>query len=583
MSINTDETTWQTFKRLWQFIRLYKSGIIVAVIALVINALSDTYMISLLKPLLDEGFGNAESDFLRTLPLIVFAMMFIRGVSGFVSTYCLSWVSGNVVMQIRRMVFNHFMHMPVSYFDKEKTGNLLSRITYDSEQVSAATSQALVSIVREGASIIGLLVLMFYNSWQLSLVLFAVAPVVAWGIGIVSKRFRKISKNMQTMMGHVTASAEQMLKGHKVVLSYGGQDIEGKRFEKVSNQMRQQSMKLVTAQAAANPIIQMIASIAIVVVLYLASIDSIKEQLTPGTFTVVFSAMFGLMRPLKALTNVTSQFQRGMAASQTLFALVDLEPEKNEGKFTVERANGDVAVKEVSFTYEGAEKPALENVSFDIPKGKTVALVGRSGSGKSTIANLFNRFYDVSGGSITLDGHDIRDYELKNLREQFALVSQNVHLFNDTIANNIAYATEDQYTREDIESAAKLAHVTEFVSKMEDGLDTMIGENGASLSGGQRQRVAIARALLRDAPVLVLDEATSALDTESERAIQSALDELQKDKTVLVIAHRLSTIENADEILVVDEGSIVERGNHAELIAKKDGAYAQLHRIQFGA
>ena len=583
MSINTDETTWQTFKRLWQFIRLYKSGIIVAVIALVINALSDTYMISLLKPLLDEGFGNAESDFLRTLPLIVFAMMFIRGVSGFVSTYCLSWVSGNVVMQIRRMVFNHFMHMPVSYFDKEKTGNLLSRITYDSEQVSAATSQALVSIVREGASIIGLLVLMFYNSWQLSLVLFAVAPVVAWGIGIVSKRFRKISKNMQTMMGHVTASAEQMLKGHKVVLSYGGQNIEGKRFEKVSNQMRQQSMKLVTAQAAANPIIQMIASIAIVVVLYLASIDSIKDQLTPGTFTVVFSAMFGLMRPLKALTNVTSQFQRGMAASQTLFALVDLEPEKNEGKFTVERAKGDVAVKEVCFTYEGAEKPALENVSFEIPCGKTVALVGRSGSGKSTIANMFNRFYDVSGGSITLDGHDIRDYELKNLREQFALVSQNVHLFNDTIANNIAYATEEQYTREDIERAAKLAHVTEFVSKMEDGLDTMIGENGASLSGGQRQRVAIARALLRDAPVLVLDEATSALDTESERAIQSALDELQKDKTVLVIAHRLSTIENADEILVVDEGSIVERGNHAELIAKKDGAYAQLHRIQFGA
>ncbi|AMF98852.1 lipid A ABC transporter ATP-binding protein/permease MsbA [Vibrio harveyi] len=582
MSINTDETTWQTFKRLWQFIRLYKSGLIVAVVALVVNAISDTYMISLLKPLLDEGFGSAESDFLRTLPLIVFAMMFIRGVSGFVSTYCLSWVSGNVVMQIRRMVFNHFMHMPVSYFDKEKTGNLLSRITYDSEQVSAATSSALVSIVREGASIIGLLVLMFYNSWQLSLVLFAVAPVVAFGISVVSKRFRKISRNMQTMMGNVTASAEQMLKGHKVVLSYGGQDIEGKRFEKVSNQMRQQSMKLVTAQAAANPIIQMIASIAIVVVLYLASIDSIKDQLTPGTFTVVFSAMFGLMRPLKALTNVTSQFQRGMAASQTLFALVDLDTEKNEGKFTVERAKGDVAVKDVSFTYEGSEKPALENVSFDIPRGKTVALVGRSGSGKSTIANLFNRFYDVSGGAISLDGHDIRDYELKNLREQFALVSQNVHLFNDTIANNIAYATEGKYSREDIERAASLAHAMEFISKMDGGLDAMIGENGASLSGGQRQRVAIARALLRDAPVLILDEATSALDTESERAIQSALDELQKDKTVLVIAHRLSTIENADEILVVDEGTIVERGSHADLIAK-DGAYAQLHRIQFGA
>ncbi|EGQ8192222.1 lipid A ABC transporter ATP-binding protein/permease MsbA [Vibrio parahaemolyticus] len=581
MSINTDETTWQTFKRLWQFIRLYKAGLIVAVIALVINAISDTYMISLLKPLLDEGFGNADSDFLRTLPLIIFVMMFIRGTSGFISTYCLSWVSGNVVMLVRRMVFNHFMHMPVSYFDKEKTGNLLSRITYDSEQVSAATSQALVSIVREGASIIGLLVLMFYNSWQLSLVLFAVAPVVAWGIGVVSKRFRKISKNMQTMMGNVTASAEQMLKGHKVVLSYGGQDIERQRFDKVSNQMRQQSMKLVTAQAAANPIIQMIASFAIVAVLYLASIDSIKEQLTPGTFTVVFSAMFGLMRPLKALTNVTSQFQRGMAASQTLFALIDLEPEKNEGKYTVERAKGDVSVKDVSFTYVGSEKPALEHVSFDIPRGKTVALVGRSGSGKSTIANLFNRFYDVDSGSITLDGRDIRDYELKNLREQFALVSQNVHLFNDTIANNIAYATEDKYQRSDIEHAAKLAHAMEFINKMENGLDTMIGENGASLSGGQRQRVAIARALLRDAPVLILDEATSALDTESERAIQAALDELQKDKTVLVIAHRLSTIEKADEILVVDDGAIIERGNHADLIAK-NGAYAQLHRIQFG-
>ncbi|AUL96220.1 lipid A ABC transporter ATP-binding protein/permease MsbA [Vibrio vulnificus] len=581
MSINTDESTWRTFKRLWTFIRLYKSGLAVAVVALIINAVSDTYMISLLKPLLDEGFGSAESDFLRTLPLIIFAMMFIRGISSFVSAYCLSWVSGNVVMQVRRMVFNHYMQMPVSYFDKEKSGSLLSRITYDSEQVSAATSQALVSIVREGASIIGLLVLMFYNSWQLSLVLILVAPVVAMGIGIVSKRFRKISKSMQTVMGVVTSSAEQMLKGHKVVLSYGGQDIERERFDKVSNQMRQQTMKLVTAQAAANPIIQMIASVAIVVVLYLASIDSIKDQLTPGTFTVVFSAMFGLMRPLKALTSVTSQFQRGMAAAQTLFALVDLEPEKNTGTHSVERAQGDVSVKDISFTYLGTERPALSHVSFDIPRGKTVALVGRSGSGKSTIANLFTRFYDVDSGEIQLDGVDVRDYELKNLRTQFALVSQNVHLFNDTIANNIAYAAGDKYSREDIERAAELAHAMEFISKMENGLDTMVGENGASLSGGQRQRVAIARALLRDAPVLILDEATSALDTESERAIQSALDELQKNKTVLVIAHRLSTIEKADQILVIDDGAVVERGSHAELI-EKDGAYAQLHRIQFG-
>ena len=581
MSPNQDETTWQTFKRLWTYIRLYKAGLSVAVVALIINAAADTYMVSLLKPLLDEGFGDAESNFLRVLPFIVFGMMLIRGASGFVSSYCLSWVSGNVVMLMRRRIFSQFMHMPVSYFDKESTGGLLSRITYDSEQVAGATSRALVSIVREGASIIGFLVLMFWYSWQLSLVLFIVAPIVAWGISVVSKRFRKISKNMQDTMGHVTASAEQMLKGHKVVLSYGGQDVERERFDVVSNQMRQQSMKLVAAQAIANPVIQIIASIALVVVLFLASVDSIKEQLTPGTFTVVFSAMFALMRPLKALTNVTSEFQRGMAASQTLFELMDLETEQDKGTYEIDKAHGELAVKEVTFTYDGKDAPALRKVSFDVPQGKTVALVGRSGSGKSTIANLFTRFYDVDAGCIELDGHDVRDYKLTNLRTHFALVSQNVHLFNDTIANNIAYAATQDYSREQIEQAARLAYAMDFIENMEHGLDTVIGENGASLSGGQRQRIAIARALLRDAPVLILDEATSALDTESEKAIQSALDELQKNKTVLVIAHRLSTIESADEILVVDEGEIIERGNHTSLL-EKDGAYAQLHRIQFG-
>lgn len=576
-----DVSTWQTFKRLWQIIRHYRSGLAVAVVALIVNAVSDTYMISLLKPLLDEGFGDVESSFLKQLPFIIFAMMFIRGLSGFISTYCLSWVSGNVVMIMRRRIFSHFMQMPVAFFDRESTGALLSRITYDSEQVSAATSRALVSIVREGASIIGLLVLMFWNSWQLSLVLFAVAPVVAFAIRVVSKRFRKISTSMQTTMGSVTSSAEQMLKGHKVVLSYGGQDLESKRFDSVSNQMRQQTMKLVSAQAAANPIIQMIASVAIFVVLYLASVDSIREQLTPGTFTVVFSAMFGLMRPLKALTDVTSQFQRGMAASATLFDLMDMAPEQDSGSLVKEKVDGDIKVQDVTFTYQGKEKPALKQVSFDIPVGKTVALVGRSGSGKSTIANLFTRFYDVDSGTICLDGHDIKEYQLKNLRSHFALVSQNVHLFNDTIANNIAYAAEADYSREEIENAARLAHAMDFIERMPDGLDTMIGENGASLSGGQRQRIAIARALLRDAPVLILDEATSALDTESERAIQAALDELQKDKTVLVIAHRLSTIEKADQILVIDEGEVIERGSHSELL-EAQGAYAQLHRIQFG-
>ncbi|ELV7515929.1 lipid A ABC transporter ATP-binding protein/permease MsbA [Photobacterium damselae] len=580
----TEKSTVDTYKRLWPYISVYKLGLTVAVVALIINALGDTLMLSMIKPLLDESFGGfdkLDTDFLTMMPIYLIGLMIVRGLSGFVSTYCLSWVSGNVVMNLRRRLFNHFMKMPVSFFDQEASGALLSRITYDSEQVASATSSALVSMVREGASIIGLMALMFWNSWQLSAILLVIAPVVAISIRIVSKRFRNISRNMQDAMGSVTSSAEQMLKGHKVVLSYGGQEVEKQRFDQVSNLMRRQTMKLVSAQAIANPVIQLIASLALVVVLVLANSESLRAELTPGTFAVVFGAMFGLMRPLKALTNVTSQFQRGMAACHTLFELMDLETEKDNGTHQVDTVRGDVSVNNVTFTYPTKDTPALRNVSFDLPAGKTIALVGRSGSGKSTIANLMTRFYDIDSGEIQLDGINICDYELFNLREHVAVVSQNVHLFNDTIANNIAYASGDKYSREDIERAATLAHAMDFVKDMDNGLDTVIGENGVSLSGGQRQRIAIARALLRNAPILILDEATSALDTESERAIQAALDELQKDRTALVIAHRLSTIEKADQILVVDEGEIIERGTHDELIAL-DGAYAQLHRIQFG-
>ncbi|MEC6795645.1 lipid A ABC transporter ATP-binding protein/permease MsbA [Photobacterium sp. S4TG1] len=580
----TEKSTKDTYKRLWPYIKIYKAGIIVAVIALIINAAGDTLMLSMIKPLLDKSFGgfdSMDSGFLAMMPIYLVGLMIMRGASGFVSTYCLSWVSGNVVMNLRRQLFQHFMKMPVAFFDKEASGALLSRITYDSEQVASATSSALVSIVREGASIIGLMVLMFWNSWQLSAILIVIAPVVAISISVVSKRFRKISRSMQDAMGSVTSSAEQMLKGHKVVLSYGGQGVEKQRFDEVSNLMRRQTMKLVSAQAIANPIIQLIASSALVVVLILANTPSLRDSLTPGTFAVVFGAMFGLMRPLKSLTSVTSQFQRGMAACHTLFDLMDLETEKDNGKHEVERVKGDVSVKDVTFTYPTKDTPALRNVSFELPAGKTVALVGRSGSGKSTIANLLTRFYDIDSGDLHLDNVDIQDYTLSNLRSQVAVVSQNVHLFNDTIANNIAYASGDMFTRADIERVAELAYAMDFIKDMEHGLDTVIGENGVSLSGGQRQRLAIARALLRNAPVLVLDEATSALDTESERAIQRALDELQKDRTVLVIAHRLSTIENADQILVVDDGEIIERGTHGELISH-NGAYAQLHRIQFG-
>ncbi|MGJ7384582.1 lipid A ABC transporter ATP-binding protein/permease MsbA, partial [Morganella morganii] len=539
------------------------------------------FMLSLLKPLLDEGFGTADNDFLRIMPLIILGLMLLRGISSFVSGYCLSWVSGKVVMTMRRNLFRHMMGMPVSFFDQQSTGTLLSRITYDSEQVASSSSGALVTVVREGAYIIALFGLMFYNSWQLSLILIVIAPIVAFVIRKVSVRFREISKNMQSGMGQVSASAEQMLKGHKEVLIFGGQKVENDRFDKVSNHMRRQGMKLVTASSIADPIIQIIASFALAFVLFAASFPEIKEALSAGSITVVFSSMIALMRPLKSLTNVNAQFQRGMAACQTLFVLLDMEQEKDTGTKVLKDAKGDVAFENVTFRYQGKENPALKNVSFTIPSGKTVALVGRSGSGKSTIANLITRFYEIESGHITIDGNDIRDYTLASLRSQVALVSQNVHLFNDTVANNIAYATEGKYTREQIEKAAEMAYAMDFINKMEKGLDTEIGENGVLLSGGQRQRIAIARALLRDAPILILDEATSALDTESERAIQAALDELQKNRTCLVIAHRLSTIEKADEILVVQDGEVQERGTHDELV-KQPGIYAQLYNMQFG-
>ncbi|MGP1952837.1 MAG: lipid A ABC transporter ATP-binding protein/permease MsbA [Arsenophonus sp. ET-KM2-MAG3] len=581
MMNDKDLSTWQTFRRLWPMILPFKLGLSVAAVALIINATADAFMISLLKPLLDEGFGKTENSTLKCLPIAILGLMLIRGISSFISNYCIAWVSGKVVMNMRRRLFSHMMGMPVAFFDKQSTGTLLSRITYDSEQVASSSSSALITIVRESAYIIGLFGLMFYYSWQLSLILIVIAPIVALTIRSVSKHFRSISKSMQTGMGQVTASAEQMLKGHKEVLIFGGQKVETERFSKVSNHMRRQTMKMVTASSISDPIIQLIASLALAFTLYIASFPEVMQTLTVGTIGVVFSSMFALMRPLKSLTNVNAQFQRGMAACQTLFTILDMEKEKDEGKLTLKKAKGKIEFKDVTFKYPTKEHPALHNICFKIPAGKSIALVGRSGSGKSTIANLITRFYEINKGQILLDDRDLREYTLTSLRSQIALVSQHVYLFNDTIANNIAYATTDgRFRRKATEKAAKMAYAMDFIQKLDNGLDTIIGENGVMLSGGQRQRIAIARALLYNSSILILDEATSALDTESERAIQAALDELQKNRTSIIIAHRLSTIENADEILFIQDGKIIERGDHQTLL-KFDGAYAQLYSMQF--
>lgn len=577
-----DVSIVKTFQRLWPLIASFKLGLIIAAIALILNAITDTSMITLLKPLIDHGFGQNSNQVLSYMALLILMLVLFRGITSYISTYCLAWVSGKVVMILRQRLFSHFMGIPVSYFDQQSTGTLLSRITYDSEQVAESSARSLITIVREGAYIITLFGVMISNSWQLSVILLVITPIVAAMIKSISKRFRYISKNMQNTMGHMTASAEQMLKGHKEVLIFGGQEIETERFGNISNKMRQQGMKMVTASAIAEPVIQLIASFALSFVLFASSFPEIKASLTPGAFTVVFSAMFALMKPLKLLTNVNVQFQRGMAACQTLFSILDMPLEQDNGKIELQRAKGDIEFRHVTFSYPTKkDEPVLKDISFTIPAGKTVALVGRSGSGKSTIANLVPRFYDIQSGEILLDDCNLTDYTLKSLRKQIGLVSQNVYLFNDTIANNITYASDISHSREEIIRVAKMAHVMDFVEKLDNGLDTVIGENGVLLSGGQRQRIAIARALLRNNPILILDEATSALDTESERVIQQALDTLQQNRTSLVIAHRLSTIEKADEIIVIDNGVIVERGNHNTLLALKNGSYAQLYQIQF--
>ncbi|NQZ86252.1 MAG: lipid A export permease/ATP-binding protein MsbA [Colwellia sp.] len=574
-----EATTWQNFKRLIGYAKPYKSGFIVAILGMLGYAGIDTLFFSQLQPLIDDGLTDANPNFMKWAPLFVIVCFIIRGICHFFGNYCLAWVGNNVVTDLRQNLFEHIMALPVTFHDKESTGTLISKLTFDTEQVLNATSKALLTLVQQGAMVIGFLAVMFYNSWQLSAIFLLITPIIAVIVTVVSKRFRQVSKKIQNAMGEVTSAAEQTFNAHKVVLTFSGQQREFERFAKINKHNRQQRMKMVATKSFSVPLIQIIASFALAFVLYVANLESMRANLTPGVFITVITCMTMLLRPLKLLTTVNSDFQNGMAACVSIFAVLDQEKEKDTGQETLDRAKGTLAFEQVDFSYKNDETLALTQLSFTANAGETVALVGRSGSGKSTASAMLLRFYDATAGKVLIDGKDITSYKLKDLRTQFAYVSQQVVLFNDSIANNIAYG-KPSASRDEIIAAAKSAHVIEFAENMPEGLDTNIGDNGALLSGGQRQRVAIARALLCDAPFLILDEATSALDTESERHIQDALQVLQRNRTCIVIAHRLSTIENADKIIVMEHGEILEQGDHQSLLSK-DGAYAKLHNFQF--
>ncbi len=568
------------YLRLLAYVRPHWQKLALGLFAMLFVAATETAQAWILKPLLDSMLSLKDTSSMLKVPLLLIIIFIVRGMATYVSAYCVSWVGNRLVNDLRSEMFRKLLSLPTRFYDGNAGGNLISKLTFDVTQVSAAASNAVNVTVKDSLTVIGLLGLLFWLNWQLTLISLTIIPLLAFIVTRFAARLRRNSREAQISMGDLNHVLGETVDGQRVVKIFGGQKYEAQRFDDVARRTFRFNVKQDAATAATTALVHIAAACSVALVIYLAARQSAASLFTVGDFAAFVAALMGLLAPLKRMTEVSSIIQRGLAAAESVFGLIDEKSEPDHGTIALGRAEGRIAIEQVSFAYAEDGRAALSDVSLNIAPGETVALVGASGSGKTTLANLIPRFYQTTSGNIAIDGNPLQDLTLASLRANIALVSQDVVLFNDTLAANIAYGALANTSEADVIKAAEAAHAMEFIRALPDGLQTMIGEKGLRLSGGQRQRLAIARALLKNAPILILDEATSALDSESERHVQAALETLMQGRTTLVIAHRLSTIENADRIVVMQDGRIVEMGTHHALLAR-DGVYAKLYRIQY--
>jgi len=573
------------YLRLLTYTFNHKLVFFISIVSMAIFAVTDTAFAALIKPLLDGSFVEKDPRTIQMFPFLLVGLFLLRSIAGFISTYGIAWVGRNVVKKIRKEMFDKLVHTPTKTYDFSSSGELLSKVTYDTEQVAEAATKAITVIVRDGLTVIGLLGLMFYQSFILSSGLFIIGPVIAIFIKVMSVRFRDTSRHIQNSMGYITNVVEELIAGHRVVKIFGGENSEKKSFEAVNDNNKARHLKLALIQGISIPLVQFVVALFLAGIIYIVTSEAYISSISVGTFMSFITAMILIFAPIKRLAEINVTLQKGLAASESIFNLLDSESESdtnesNAKEIHLNKKFNNIYFNHINFSYYDDNNFVLRDINFSVKKGTTCAIVGKSGSGKSTLMNLLPRFYDIKNGSITIDDTDINMTTLKELRGLIAYVGQDLTLFNDTIKNNIAYGLLENKSFDEIEEAAKSANAYDFINAYESKFETLVGDNGILLSGGQRQRIAIARAILKDSPILLLDEATSSLDSESEKLIQGALATLQRNRTTIVIAHRLSTIESADNIIVLDHGKIVESGTHEELIKRK-GLYADLHKLQF--